>query len=868
MGIIQDLLINKGNISACRQTEEKLEYLNRALLALRNINQLIVQEKEIESLLKMACKVLTRDRVYHHAWIILLNAARQIILSVEDGFADGKTSAVENYQQVQLTSCAQNALTQRDVLGIHNPSERCSDCPWSNILEGHGAMTIRLEHEGEIFGILTVSLDAHLVEDKDQQDLFKNIANDIGFALHHIQQEKERHRAEILQDAVYRISQTVHSAENINALYQEIHKIIRDVMPADNFYIAHYNEKEDLLTFPYYIDAIDKAPLPRKAGKGLTEYVLRTGKSLLTSLNVYEKLKESGDVESMGAPSPVWLGVPLKTEKTVIGIIAVQDYENPGVYSERELNMLEYVSTQVAKVIERKRSEEALCISEDLNRGIVANTPIGIMYLDKNGVIIYENPAMMKMMKVPEGNESPVVGKNIMDITGLKEVNVEDLLNKVRAGESIHNVEIEYKSMHGDNLILKVQAAPRWGGNKATEPIGAIVMCEDITGYKKLEAQFLQAQKMEAVGRLAGGIAHDFNNLLTVIFGHAELAMLSVDKNSPVIKHIREIVTITDRTTDLINQLMAFSRKQVVKSGMVNLDIHLNKMEHMLRRLIGEDVELTFLRKPGLGIVNIESAQLDQVIVNLAVNARDAMPKGGRLIIETVNVELDENFVAEHVGSILGPYVQLSVSDTGSGISPEVMPHIFDPFFTTKPSDKGTGLGLSTVYGIVKQNDGFITCYSEPMMGTTFKIYLPRVMAQEGTHPEALGITPEIYGKETILVVEDEKSLRNLAVDILKQFGYEVLESANGKDALQLCQERQKPVDLVLTDVIMPNMGGPEFIQQVRLLWKNVKVLYMSGYTENSIINRGILETGVEYISKPFKPQALVTMVRAVLDKK
>lgn len=868
MGIIQDSLINRGNIGAFKQTEEKLEYLNRVLLALRNINQLIVQEKEIESLVKMACKFLTRDRVYHHAWITLLNGARQIILSVEDGFNNKeRTSALENDRQAQLMSCAQKALTQRDVLGIHRPSEPCIDCPWSDILDGNGAMTIRLEHEREIFGILTVSLDAHLIDDKDQQDLFKNIANDIGFALHHIQQEKERHRAEILQDAVYRISQTVHSAENLDALYREIHKIIRNVMPAENFYIAHYNDKEDLLTFPYYIDKIDKPPLPRKAGKGLTEYVLRTGKSLLTSLEVYEKLKDNGDVESMGVPSPVWLGVPLKTEKTVIGIIAVQDYENPRAYSERELQMLEYVSSQVAKVIERKHSDEALRISEDLNRGIVTNTPIGVMYLDQNGVIVYENPAMMRMLKVPEGNEPPAIGKNILEIHGLKEAKVEDLLSKVRAGESIRNIEIEYKSLRGDNLILKVHAAPRWGGEKGAEPIGAIVMCEDITSYKKLEAQFLQAQKMEAVGRLAGGIAHDFNNLLTVIFGHAELAILSVDKNSPVIKHIREIITITDRTTELINQLMAFSRKKVVKSGMVNLDIHLNQMEHMLQRLIGEDVELTFLRKPGLGIVNIEPAQLDQVIVNLAVNARDAMPKGGRLIIETVNVELDENFVAGHVGSAIGPYVQLAVSDTGCGIGPEVMPHIFDPFFTTKANDKGTGLGLSTVYGIVKQNSGFISCYSEPMMGTTFKIYLPRVIAQEKTNQAASGITPGSFGKETILVVEDEKSVRNLAVEMLKQFGYEVIESADGRDALQLCRKRQKPVDLVLTDVIMPNMGGPEFIQQVRSLWKNVKVLYMSGYTENTIINRGILEAGVEYISKPFKPQALVTMVRSVLDR-
>jgi PAS domain S-box-containing protein len=332
-----------------------------------------------------------------------------------------------------------------------------------------------------------------------------------------------------------------------------------------------------------------------------------------------------------------------------------------------------------------------------LNRGIVANTPVGILYLDKNGVILYENPAMVKMMKVPEGTESPVIGKNILDIPSLKEAKIESLLSKVWAGESIRNFEIDYKSLFGESLTLKVHAAPRWGGEAGNEISGAIVMCEDITGYKQLEAQFLQAQKMEAVGRLAGGIAHDFNNLLTVIFGHAELTMMQLEESSPLRKHLREIVTTADRTTDLIDQLMAFSRKQAIKPRLVNLNQHLDKMERMLQRLIGEDIELTFIRKPGLGMVRVEPTQLDQVVVNLAVNARDAMFEGGKLVIETLNVELDETFASGHVGSAPGPYVRLSVTDTGQGISPEVMAHIFDPFFTTKPKDKGTGLGLSTV---------------------------------------------------------------------------------------------------------------------------------------------------------------------------
>jgi PAS domain S-box-containing protein len=637
-------------------------------------------------------------------------------------------------------------------------------------------------------------------------------------------------------------------------------------MPADNFYIAYYDEKQDLLSFPYFMDTVDSTPEPRKAGRGLTEHVLRTGKSLLASADVQKKLWRTGNVEQVGAPAPIWLGVPLKAEEKPIGVIAVQDYSAPEAYGQRELDMLEYVSTQVAKTIERKRSEEALRLSEDLNRGIVSNTPIGIIYLDKNGKILYENPAMAKMMGVPAGKESMVIGKRIQDISNIRDAGGAQLVRKILAGDTVRNVDFEYKSLYGENLTLKAHAAPRLGPDD--EIIGAILMCEDITGYKRLESQFLQAQKMEAVGRLAGGIAHDFNNLLTVIFGHAELALMALDENSPLRRHLKEIISMGDRTTELVDQLLAFSRKQVIKPRAINLNNHLGKMERMLQRLIGEDVELTFIRKPGLGLVKAEPGQLDQVVVNLAVNARDAMPEGGKLTIETLNVDLDELFSSAHVDVTPGPYVQLSVSDTGHGINPEVMTHIFDPFFTTRPKDKGTGLGLSTVYGIVKQNGGFITCYSEPGVGTTFKIYLPGVEEETETPqttPKDVTVSP---GKETILVVEDEKAVRELAVQTLKNFGYQVLEAKNGSDALLICRKLQKPVDLILTDVIMPTMGGPEFIQNIRAFRKGLKVLYMSGYTENTIMNHGILEKDVEYIGKPFKPQALIAAVRRVLDKK
>jgi len=469
-------------------------------------------------------------------------------------------------------------------------------------------------------------------------------------------------------------------------------------------------------------------------------------------------------------------------------------------------------------------------------------------------------------MNVPDGETSQVIGRRLQDIPNVREAGVHELVDKILEGEVIKNVEIRYKSIYGHRLTLQVHGAPRKGA--ADEIIGAIIMCEDITRYKKLEAQFHHAQKMEAIGRLAGGVAHDFNNLLTVIYGQAELALMELKERTPIRKNIHQILSTTDRAADLIRQLLAFSRKQVIEPGIINLNNALVGMERMLQRLIGEDVELKFLLERDIGMVKTDPTQIDQIIINLAVNARDAMPEGGKLTIETLNIELDKPFSETLPGSAPGPYVQLSVSDTGHGMNQEIMAHIFEPFFTTKSKEKGSGLGLSTVYGIVKQSSGFISCYSEKGHGTTFKIYFPRVTGEKETVQVKTKETNVLSGKETILVVEDESAVRDLAVAALQQFGYKVLEAGSGTDALQVCRNLKKPVDLILSDVIMPNMSGPELVQQIRSTWKNVKALYMSGYTHNTITNHGTLKAGVEYISKPFRPQQLVTTVRKVLDKK
>jgi signal transduction histidine kinase/CheY-like chemotaxis protein len=380
------------------------------------------------------------------------------------------------------------------------------------------------------------------------------------------------------------------------------------------------------------------------------------------------------------------------------------------------------------------------------------------------------------------------------------------------------------------------------------------------------QGQLEQAQKMDAIGRLAGGVAHDFNNLLTVILGRTEMLLQPLPPEHPMRRGIELIQRTAGRAADLTRQLLAFGRKQVLEATVLDLNAVAADMRDMLGRLIGEDIALVTSPSPELGRVKADRGQIEQVMMNLAVNARDAMPQGGHLIIETENVDLDAEYVRRHVGARPGPHVMLAVSDSGVGIPREIQRHIFEPFFTTKEPGKGTGLGLATVYGIVKQSGGYIECDSEPGRGTTFRIYLSRVdvpapaVERLGRPADAAG------GTETILLVEDEESVRELARDILRAIGYTVIEARNGVEALLLSERHQGPLDLLLTDVVMPRMSGRELADRLTLLRPDLSVLYMSGYTDDAVIRHGVLGAGTAFLQKPFTPAILVGRVRETLD--
>ncbi len=401
------------------------------------------------------------------------------------------------------------------------------------------------------------------------------------------------------------------------------------------------------------------------------------------------------------------------------------------------------------------------------------------------------------------------------------------------------------------------------GTGKAIQLIGTV---QDVTERRELEKQLHLSQKMEAVGKLAGGIAHDFNNFLTSILGYADLVLMKLEKDNPLKEYMTEINKACRRAASLTRQLLAFSRKQIFQTKVLNLNDVISDMEKMLRRLIGEDIELKAFRSHELGNVEVDQSQVEQVIMNLTINGRDAMPQGGKLTIETANVNLDESYARKHSSVKPGPYVMMAISDNGIGMDKETQFRIFEPFFTTKELGKGTGLGLSTVYGIIKQSGGYIWIYSEPGTGTTFKIYLPRVDKTVEQVEQEIGPKKSLKGSETILVVEDNDMVRQVAFEIFLNYGYTVLEAKNGEAAIEICKQHEGPIHLMIADVVMPKMGGRKLAKYLESIRKETKVLYMSGYTEDTIVHRGILPQGMNFLQKPFTHEMIANKVRELLD--
>jgi PAS domain S-box-containing protein len=523
-----------------------------------------------------------------------------------------------------------------------------------------------------------------------------------------------------------------------------------------------------------------------------------------------------------------------------------------------ELDGKPMIFATVRDITERKRVEKALRDSEEKYRNLIEVAHEGILVVE-NAKVIFFNNRLLEMLGYSR--------EEMMDMEIARLIYKDDVSEAMEryaaraAGELIPKVI--FRDVRKDGRVIWVEAVGQrieWEGRTAV-----LYFTSDITERKNLEEQFAQAQKMEAIGQLTGGIAHDFNNVLQVIMGYCEILAPSLLEESK--KYVEQITVAAEKAAALTTQLLAFSRKQVLRPQVVDTKDLILSMQKMLERVIGEDIELRTFIDPKTGNFLADPGKMEQVLMNLAVNARDAMPSGGKLTIETANRTFDETYVHDHPGAKAGEYVRISVSDTGVGIDQETLSHIFEPFFTTKERGKGTGLGLSTVYGIVKQSEGYVNCYSEMGKGTTFTIYLP-LAREEADKPlvQRSGTTTPT-GKETILIVDDDKAVRSVVRIALEGAGYVVIEASDGEEALSDILTRGAAVELLISDIVMPRMSGKELARRLKEIFPKVRVLYASGYTGNVISQHGIFEAGLDFLQKPFSSIELLSKVREILDR-
>ena len=667
------------------------------------------------------------------------------------------------------------------------------------------------------------------------------------------------HRMESERAVNSEIVHALNETANLDQLLTRIHGSLKRILPAENCFVALHNPDDDTFYFPFLVDEFDSVPPPQKVGRSCTAYVFRTGRASLIPQREFDHLAASGEVELVGSPSPAWLGVPLKIPTATIGVLVVQHYQNENAYDQRDLEFLESVGGHIALAIERRRAEEELRKNESMLRLLFEHNPLPTW--------LYEIESL-KFLRVNQA-ATELYGYSGQEFSEMTVLDIRPEEQRAKALSYLKELEADAEEhefwLHRakDGRTFEVETIShelKYAGKRVR-----LVVAQDISERRQLEGQLRQAQKMEAVGRLAGGVAHDFNNLLMVIKGHTELLLNVLEPAEQITRKIEQIDKSADRAAALTRQLLAFSRMQVLQPQIINLNTIIEEMGKLLPRLIGEDIELLIRTDADLGTVRADASQMEQVIMNLAVNARDAMPNGGKLVIETANAELDHGYLTTHPLMKAGPYIQLVVTDSGTGMDAETQAHIFEPFFTTKEKGKGTGLGLATVYGIVKQSGGFIWVYSELGKGTSFKIYLPR-LDQAEEHVNAPHNNKELpMGSETVLLAEDEQDVREIAREFLESGGYRVIEAKDGAEAIELAAQHRGNIQLLVTDMVMPGMTGQELGVRLQSEHPGLCVVFMSGYSEHAATEMADADPSVRLLTKPFSRAAILRTVGEIL---
>jgi two-component system cell cycle sensor histidine kinase/response regulator CckA len=579
-------------------------------------------------------------------------------------------------------------------------------------------------------------------------------------------------------------------------------------------------------------------------------------------LDVKDGLELLRDARDEGIETPVVMLTGHGAEEVAVESMkaGAADYLNKANLSpESILHAIRHALSLAATESNRRRAEEALRASEERFRALVENSSDVLVMIDAAGRVTYTTPSADRHFGWERGD---LIGQRAIDFLHADDI----AMLTPRVADSLRTpgepVSAELRVRHADGTYRTIEGM---AVNRLHEPAvaGIVVNARDVTERRLLEEQLRQVQKMEAVGRLAGGIAHDFNNLLTAILGYCNLLLEDLPPDNVMRSDLEEIRKAGDRAAALTRQLLAFSRRQMLQPQTIELSALVAELDKMLRRLLGEDIDLVMALAANLPAIKADPASIEQILINLAVNARDAMPAGGRLTIETTSVELHGAYLGVHPAVIAGRYVMLAVSDTGEGMDAATRARVFEPFFTTKGQGKGTGLGLATVYGLVKQSGGYIWVYSEPGHGTVFKVYLPPIEIAAGRETDPDDRTRS--GSETVLVVEDEDAVRALGSEVLRRHGYAVLEARDALEALRVVERHQDLIDLMVTDVVMPHMTGRDLADRIREARPSLKVLFMSGYTDHAVVYRE-LSAGVPFLQKPFTPDTLARKVRAVLD--
>jgi two-component system cell cycle sensor histidine kinase/response regulator CckA len=828
-----------ADITKLKGAEERERHLNTVLLSIRRVNQLITKEKDRKRFIQKACESLVETRGLKGAWIILRDESDSLVITGESGQGECFTKLKELFEQDRLPLCVQKALSQPGVVVIEDIS-MCVDCPLASFYQEGTAFSVRLEHGGKVYGLLTASLPPAYDLGKEEQGLFEEVGGDIGFALYNLEQEeKEIEANRMIFEREERLRAIFEAAKNVSFVVADLggkDARIMEFSPGAEW-IFGYTREEAIgrpVTMLHRPEDIDRF-------SSINALVLE--KKEVFSEEIMKVRKSGEQFPSLFSICPI-----LNEKKNVVATLSV--------------------TIDIAGL---KKTEESLRQSEERYRAIFEGAAEGIMIIEHHTRNIkYVNPAMCRMLGYNEDELKHLTVNDIHPAYILDRLGL-DFEAHDRENKTMFQQDLECLKKDGTIIYADVVITPRiiidGSAHSASFFLDITQKKKAEDDKKKMEVQLLQSQKLEAVGRLTGGIAHDFNNILTMIIGNAEIILMGLPKGDPMREGIEEIRAAGDRASSLTSQLLAFSRKQVLQPTIMSLNETVRDTDRMLSRILGEDIEMRTILAPDLGLVEADVGQIEQVIMNLAVNARDAMPRGGKIAIETANVELDEKYARSHIAVIPGPYVMLSVSDTGVGMTKEVQEHVFEPFFTTKEKGKGTGLGLSTVYGIVKQSKGNIWVYSELGKGTTFKVYLPRAERLISEKKKKDKKAEVLTGSETILIVEDDEMVRKFVERVLKGYNYRILIAADGEEAIRIAREHEGPIDLMLTDVVMPGMNGQEIEKRLRTLRPDIKVLYMSGYTDNTIVDHGVLDKGKAFLQKPFTVDALGRKVREALGK-